>query len=60
MKVGVPPALVLSTDVFDRFVAENNLLEFAIHCNDDDEIQRRFLAAPLPAHLQERLACVPG
>ena len=55
VKVSVPPALVLSTDVFDRFVAENNLLEFAIHCNDDDEIQRRFLAAPLPASLRSDL-----
>src|SRR5208282_3596870 len=52
VKVGVPPALVLSTDVFDRFLAENNLLDFAIHCNDDAEIQRRFLAAPLPASLR--------
>jgi len=51
VKISVPPALVLSTDVFDRFLAENNLLEFAINCNDDTEIQRRFLASPLPASL---------
>ena len=55
VKVSVPPALVLSTDVFDRFMAENNLLEFAIHCSDDDEIQRRFLASPLPAFLRTDL-----
>jgi len=55
VKIGVPPALVLSTDVFDRFLAENNLLDFAIHCNDDEEIQRRFLAAPLPAFLHNDL-----
>lgn len=55
VKIGVPPALVLSTDVFDRFLVENNLLDFAIHCNDDAEIQRRFLAAPLPALLREDL-----
>jgi CheY-like chemotaxis protein len=55
VKIGVPPALVLSTDVFDRFLAENNLLDFAIHCQDDMEIQRRFLAAPLPAFLQNDL-----
>jgi CheY-like chemotaxis protein len=56
VKIGVPPALVLSTDVFDRFLAENNLLDFAIHCQDDAEIQRRFVAAPLPAFLQNDLA----
>lgn len=55
VKIGVPPALVLSTDVFDRFVAENNLLEFAIHCKDDAEIEARFLGAPLPAFLQNDL-----
>lgn len=55
VKVRVPPAVVVSTDVFDRFLAENNLLDFAIHCDDDAEIQRRFLAAPLPAHLREDL-----
>ena len=55
VQVTVPPALVLSTDVFDRFLAENNLLDFAIHCNDDAEIQRRFLAAPLPLILREDL-----
>ena len=55
VKVTVPPALVLSTDVFDRFLAENNLLDFAIHCNDDAEIQRRFLASPLPEALRSDL-----
>ncbi len=55
VKVSVPPALVLSTDVFDRFLAENNLLDFAIHCKDDAEIQRRFLGAPLPAFLRHDL-----
>ena len=55
VKIGVPPALVLSTDVFDRFLAENNLLEFAIHCKKDAEIEQRFLAAPLPASLQHDL-----
>jgi len=55
VKVSVPPALVLTTEVFDRFLAENNLLDFAIHCKDDAEIQQRFLAAPLPASLKSDL-----
>ena len=44
VRIGVPPALVLSTDVFDHFLSENNLLEFAIHSKDDAEIERRFMA----------------
>ncbi len=55
MRIGVPPALVLSTDVFDHFLSENNLLEFAIHSKDDAEIERRFMASPLPASLREDL-----
>lgn len=51
VKVSVPPAVVVSTDFFDRFLAENNLLEFAIRCRDDDEIRQRFLDAALPASL---------
>ncbi|HUJ95048.1 MAG TPA: PEP/pyruvate-binding domain-containing protein [Terriglobales bacterium] len=53
--VAVPPALVLATGLFDRFLSENNLLEFAINCDDGPEIERRFLAAPLPADLETDL-----
>jgi len=55
IKIAVPPALVISTDLFDRFLAENNLLDFGMHCHDDAEIQRRFLAASLPLSLREDL-----
>jgi CheY-like chemotaxis protein len=55
VKVTVPPAVVITTDLFDRFLAENNLQEFAIHCNDDAEIEQRFLAASLPAQLRDDL-----
>ena len=55
VRVSVPPAVVLATDVFDQFVAENNLLDFALQCEDDAEIQQRFLAAPLSTSLNEDL-----
>ncbi|ABF39285.1 response regulator receiver protein [Candidatus Koribacter versatilis Ellin345] len=51
VKVSVPPAVVVSTEYFDRFLTENNLLEFAIRCTDDADIRRRFLEAELPATL---------
>jgi CheY-like chemotaxis protein len=41
----VPPAVVLGTDVFDQFLEENDLRNFSINSNDDEEITRRFLAA---------------
>ena len=55
VRVRVPPAAVLATDAFDRFLAENNLLDFAVHAADDSEIQQRFLDAPLPAGVTEDL-----
>ena len=55
VRISVPPAVVLATDVFDQFLAENNLLDFALQCEDDAEIHRKFLAAPLSAALTEDL-----
>src|SRR5579872_5391953 len=52
IRIAVPPALVLATDAFDQFMAENNLLDFALHCEDDAEILQKFLAAPLSEQLQ--------
>jgi CheY-like chemotaxis protein len=55
VRISVPPAVVLATDVFDQFVAENDLMDFALHCEDDAEIHRQFLAAPLSSALNEDL-----
>ena len=41
----VPTAVVVGTDVFDQFLEENELRNFAVTCNDDQEITKRFLAA---------------
>ena len=55
VRIVVPPSVVLATDVFDRFLSENNLLDFAMHSSDDAEIQQRFLAGTFPALLRENL-----
>ena len=55
VRIAVPPSVVLATDVFDRFLSENNLLDFAMHSGDDGEIRDRFLAASLPAAVRENL-----
>jgi CheY-like chemotaxis protein len=55
VRISVPPAVVIATDLFDQFLAENNLGDFALHCDDDIEIQHRFLDTALPALLQENL-----
>ena len=53
--IAVPPTLVLTTGVFDRFLEENDLLDLAIHGTDDEEITRRFLDAPFPIALLDSL-----
>jgi CheY-like chemotaxis protein len=56
VRVVVPNTLVLATDLFEQFLAENNLESFAIHCDSDDELLRRFLAAALPRTMRAALA----
>jgi hypothetical protein len=56
VEIAVPAAVVLGTDVFDRFLDENGLRHFAIECDDDEEIARRFAAAPFPAEAERDLA----
>ncbi len=58
--VSVPAATVIGTDVFDRFLDENQLRDFAIACEDDEEILRRFCAARFPAPVQQDLRAFLG
>ncbi len=55
VRIVVPPTLVLATDAFDDFLAENDLHDFAIRCPDDAQIEQSFLAARLPAKLLDNL-----
>src|SRR5579883_2303569 len=55
VRITVPPAVVLATDIFDRFLQENELADFALNCSDDSEIRRRFLEASLPAATRNSL-----
>ena len=56
-KVSVPKTAVIGTDVFDRFLESTDLYEFAVSCNDDDKIARRFLEARLHPDLLDDLRC---
>jgi CheY-like chemotaxis protein len=55
VRICVPRTVVLATDAFDRFMAENELHDFAMRCGRDAEIVERFLAAPLPVDIQGHL-----
>jgi hypothetical protein len=56
--VTVPAAVVLATDVFDRFLDDNELRDFAIHTQDDAEIERRFRSARFPQDIRDDLAAL--
>lgn len=45
VRIFVPAAVVIGTDVFDQFLDENNLRKFVLNCDDDEEITKRFLLA---------------
>lgn len=45
VKVYTPPSVVIGTDVFDEFLDENNLRNFALSATDDNEIRYRFVEA---------------
>ena len=45
VRIFVPPAVILATDVFDQFLDANGLRDLALCSTDDVEITRRFLAA---------------
>ncbi|HZJ63016.1 MAG TPA: PEP/pyruvate-binding domain-containing protein, partial [Kofleriaceae bacterium] len=56
--VTVPAAVVLATDVFDRFIDDNDLRNFAIHSQDGEDIVRRFQGARFPKDVREDLAAL--
>ena len=43
VRIYIPPAVVLGTDVFDSFIDTNNLRDYALNATDDVEITKRFL-----------------
>jgi CheY-like chemotaxis protein len=45
IQIDVPPAIVIGTDVFDQFMEDNNLRNFALNCKDDHKIKKKFLEA---------------
>jgi CheY-like chemotaxis protein len=55
VRIAVPPAVVLATDCFDRFLEQNRLGDVAFNSRDDDEIVREFLRAPLPRDVVRKL-----
>ncbi len=56
--ISIPKTVVLTTEVFDEFMEENNLFETALGDNDDNEILSVFLRSKLPARIQDDLQAI--
>jgi CheY-like chemotaxis protein len=56
VEIGVPPAVVLGTDVFDRVLDTADLRAAALASTDDRALLERFRATPLPDDVRQSLA----
>ncbi|ANM32080.1 hypothetical protein ABI59_04415 [Acidobacteria bacterium Mor1] len=55
MRIVVPRAVVLATDVFDEFLKRNGLRRFALECEDNEETLKRILGAPFSKGVENDL-----
>jgi len=53
--VTIPRTVVISTDIFDQFMEENDLYKIALSDASDDEVFLHFIQARLPVSLMEDL-----
>ncbi len=50
VRIFVPPSAVVATDIFDRFMEENQLASLVLGECTDEEVRRAFLSTPLPSN----------
>ncbi len=48
VRISIPRTVVISTEVFDEFMEEHELIRIAAKSNDDEEILNSFISKPLP------------
>jgi DNA-binding NarL/FixJ family response regulator len=53
--ISIPRTVVLTTDVFDEFMEENNLYEFSMSDASDENILMKFVYAKMPEKLMYQL-----
>ena len=55
LRISVPNCFVLATEVFDRFLDENQMRQAALEATADEDLVKLFDAAPLPADVSAEL-----
>ena len=58
VRIFVPPAAVIGTDVFDAFMEHAELSAIALSDASDEAIDEAFLRAPFPARLEQDLQAI--
>jgi CheY-like chemotaxis protein len=56
VRIYVPPAVILGTDVFNQFLDENELRNLSIRSDDEGELVRLFENARFPWQVRQQLA----
>lgn len=55
VKISIPQTVVLATSVFDEFMENNNLFEYALEDHSDEEILNAFINAHFPSDYKKDL-----
>ena len=55
VRIFVPPAVILATDVFEEFLDGNDLRSLSLHSEDEGEVARRFVEAGFPPDARRQL-----
>ncbi len=58
IRISIPHTIVLSTEVFDEFMTENDLYHLAVSGIKDEEILKAFVNARLPEHIYQDLGTI--
>jgi len=56
VRISVPPAVILGTDVFNEFLDANELRSLSLRSEDEGEVARRFAEALFPWAARQQLA----
>jgi CheY-like chemotaxis protein len=55
VRIFVPPAVILGTDVFEEFLDVNELRSLSLHSENEREVTRRFVEASFPPDARQQL-----
>ncbi len=52
VSITIPRTVVLTTDIFDEFMEDNDLYDYALNCKNDEEVLDRFVQSRTPSRMK--------